>query len=177
MGGAYRQQVSGYPGSANFPVCAARRRLSLAGTAGLRGRSDRVEPSQEVSDAAGLPGPWRLALGAAPVERDASGQVTLVEFYADWCVSCKVIETEVFGDPRVQRSLAGVLLLRADVTANDARHRELMRTHQVIGPPTVMMFDTEGRERREARLVGEFTARQFLQRQTGQATLNVEETT
>ena len=118
-----------------------------------------------------------MALGAAPVERDASGQVTLVEFYADWCVSCKVIEKKVFGDPRVQRSLAGVLLLRADVTANDARHRELMRTHQVIGPPTVMMFDTEGRERRETRLVGEFTVRQFLQRQTGQATLNVEETT
>ena len=95
----------------------------------------------------------------------ASGQVTVVDFYADWCVSCKAIEKEVFGDPRVQRSLAGVLLLRADVTTNDARHRELMRTHQVIGPPTVMLFDTEGRERREARLVGEFTARQFLQRQ------------
>ena len=94
----------------------------------------------------------------------ASGQATLVDFYADWCVSCKAIEKEVFGDPRVQRSLAGVLLLRADVTANDARHRELMRTHQVIGPPTVMLFDTEGRERREARLVGEFTVDQFLQR-------------
>ena len=107
----------------------------------------------------------------------ASGQATLVEFYADWCVSCKVIETEVFGDPRVQRSLAGVLLLRADVTANDARHRELMRTHQVIGPPTVMMFDTEGRERRAARLVGEFTVDQFLQRQSGQATPGVAETT
>lgn len=100
----------------------------------------------------------------------AAGQPTLVDFYADWCVSCKAIEKEVFGDPRVQLSLAGVLLLRADVTANDARHRELMRTHQVIGPPTVMLFDTAGRERRDARLVGEFTARQFLQRQPAQAT-------
>ena len=95
----------------------------------------------------------------------ASGQPTLVDFYADWCVSCKVIEKEVFGDPRVQRSLVGVLLLRADVTANDMSHRELMRTHQVIGPPTVMMFDAAGRERRDARLVGEFTVDQFLQRQ------------
>ena len=116
-------------------------------------------------------------LQARLATKRASGQVTLVDFYADWCVSCKVIEKEVFGDPRVQRSLAGVLLLRADVTANDARHRELMRTHQVIGPPTVMMFDTEGRERREARLVGEFTVDQFLQRQSGQATPGVEETT
>ena len=93
-----------------------------------------------------------------------------MDFHADWCVSCKVIEKEVFGDPRVQGSLAGVLLLRADVTANDARHRELMRTHRVIGPPTVMLFDAAGRERREARLVGEFTVDQFLQRQPGQQT-------
>ena len=100
----------------------------------------------------------------------AAGQATLVDFYADWCVSCKAIEKEVFGDPRVQGSLAGVLLLRADVTANDARHRELMRTHQVIGPPTVMLFDAAGRERREARLVGEFTVDRFLQQQLGQQT-------
>jgi len=100
----------------------------------------------------------------------AAGQPTLVDFYADWCISCKAIEKEVFGDPRVQRSLAGVLLLRADVTANDARHRELMRAHQVIGPPTVMMFDAAGRERRDARLVGEFTVEQFLQRQPGPPT-------
>lgn len=106
-----------------------------------------------------------------------AGQVTLVDFYADWCVSCKAIEKEVFGDPRVQRSLAGVLLLRADVTANDARHRELMRTHQVIGPPTLMLFDTAGRERRDARLVGEFTARQFLQRKPAQATPGAKEPT
>ena len=64
----------------------------------------------------------------------------------------------------MQQALAGVVLLRADVTANDARQRELMRTHQVIGPPTVMLFDAAGRERREDRLVGEFTAEQFLQR-------------
>ena len=94
----------------------------------------------------------------------AAGQATLVDFYADWCVSCKAIEKEVFGDPRVQHGLVGVLLLRADVTANDARHRELMRTHQVIGPPTVMLFDAAGRERRDARLVGEFTVEQLLQR-------------
>lgn len=116
-------------------------------------------------------------LQARLVAARAAGQPTVVDFYADWCVSCKAIEKEVFGDPRVQRSLAGVLLLRADVTANDARHRELMRTHQVIGPPTVMMFDATGRERRDARLVGEFTVDQFLQRQIGQHTPGMEEPT
>lgn len=105
-------------------------------------------------------------LQARLVAARAVGQPVLVDFYADWCVSCKAIEKEVFGDARVQRSLAGVLLLRADVTAIDAPQRELMRTHQVIGPPTVMLFDASGRERRDARLVGEFTVEQFLQRQT-----------
>ncbi len=151
-------------------------------------------PAQVLGAAGGAVGPWRpLTFAAAsatapaqaatglrfePIASEpelqarlaaarAAGQATLAEFYADWCVSCKVIEKEVFGDPRVQRSLAGVLLLRADVTANDARHRELMRTHQVVGPPTVMMVDAAARERREARLVGEFTADQFLQRWAG----------
>ena len=114
-----------------------------------------------------LPVASEQELQARLATAQSAGQATLVDFYADWCVSCKVIEKEVFGDPRVQRSLAGVLLLRADVTANDARHQQLMRTHQVIGPPTVMLFDAAGRERREARLVGEFTVDQFLQRQPG----------
>ncbi|MDP2867558.1 MAG: protein-disulfide reductase DsbD [Methyloversatilis sp.] len=104
----------------------------------------------------------------------AVGQPAIVDFYADWCVSCKAIEKEVFGDSRVQRALAGVLMLRVDVTANDARHRALMHAHQVIGPPTVMLFDAAGRERRDARLVGEFTRDQFLQRQPEPAALAME---
>ena len=130
-------------------------------TAGLRFEAIASEPELQA----------RLAAA------QAAGQPTLVDFYADWCVSCKAIEKEVFGDPRVQRSLAGVLLLRADVTANDARQRELMRTHQVIGPPTVMLFDGAGRERRDARLVGEFTVEQFLQRQPPSRTPGMEEPT
>lgn len=104
-------------------------------------------------------------LDARLQDAQARGRDTVVDFYADWCVSCKAIEKDVFGDPRVQRALAGAVLLRADVTANDTRHRELMRAHQVIGPPTVMLFDAAGRERRESRLVGEFTADQVLRRQ------------
>lgn len=146
--------------------------------------------------ASGSTDPWRpLAFAAAPATASAQqptslqfepvaneqelqarldaararGQPALVDFYADWCVSCKVIEKEVFGNPSVQRALAGVVLLRADVTDNSARHRELMQAHQVIGPPTVMLFDAAGRERREARLVGEFTVDQLLQRQAAGA--------
>jgi thiol:disulfide interchange protein DsbD len=87
-----------------------------------------------------------------------------VDFSAEWCTSCKTIEREVFGDPQVRQALAGVVLLRADITASDAAQRALMRRHQVMGPPTVMLFDAQGRERREQRLVGEFSARELLAR-------------
>ena len=96
-----------------------------------------------------------------------AGRPVLVDFSADWCVSCKVIDTEVFGDARVQAALASVVRVRADVTASGANSQQLMRVHQVIGPPTVMLFDAQGRERREARLVGEFTVDDLLRRYAG----------
>ncbi|WP_353249904.1 protein-disulfide reductase DsbD [Salinisphaera sp. T31B1] len=90
------------------------------------------------------------------------GRWTLVDFYADWCVSCKVIEKEVFGDADVQRALADVELLRPDVTDNDTADRELMRRFGVVGPPTILLIGPDGRERRAARIVGELDAEAFL---------------
>lgn len=94
----------------------------------------------------------------------ASGQPALVDFSADWCTSCKTIDREVFGDPAVRRAMAGVMRLRADVTASDTAQQLFMREHGVMGPPTVMLFDAQGRERRTERLVGEFTAADLLER-------------
>lgn len=62
---------------------------------------------------------------------------------------------------------ASVVRVCADVTASGADAQQLMRVHQVIGPPTVMLFDAQGRERREARLVGEFTVEGLLRRYAG----------
>ena len=97
----------------------------------------------------------------------AAGRPALVDYYADWCTSCKSIEKEVFADPEVFQALSAVVLLRVDVTASNAAQRALMQGHEVMGPPTVMLFDRHGRERREARLVGAFTARDLLERQPG----------
>ncbi|MDN6180955.1 MAG: thioredoxin family protein, partial [Halomonas subglaciescola] len=94
----------------------------------------------------------------------ANGQWTLVDFYADWCVSCKVIEADVFGNSDVQRALDDVQLLRPDVTNNDADDRELMQAFNIIGPPTLLLIGPDGEERRAARIVGELGPDEFLQR-------------
>ncbi|MCL5060770.1 MAG: protein-disulfide reductase DsbD [Candidatus Thermoplasmatota archaeon] len=104
------------------------------------------------------------ALAARVAEAGRRGQWTLVDFYADWCVSCKAIEHEVFADPRVQQALADVQLLRPDVTANDADDQALMRAHQVLGPPTLLLIGPDGQERRVERIVGELGADAFLAR-------------
>ena len=89
-----------------------------------------------------------------------------MDFYADWCVSCKVIEREVFADPRVQLALADVQLLRPDVTANNADDQALMRAHQIMGPPTLLLIGPDGKERRVERIIGELSADEFLVRLT-----------
>ncbi|MGC3872279.1 protein-disulfide reductase DsbD [Halomonas sp. GXIMD04776] len=92
------------------------------------------------------------------------GQWTLVDFYADWCVSCKVIEDEVFGDSRVQQELASMQLLRPDVTRNDVADQALLKAYGILGPPTIMLIGPDGKERRDLRIVGEISAEKFLER-------------
>lgn len=110
---------------------------------------------------------FKPVANTAALERDIAaaksrGQWTLVDFYADWCVSCKVIDHTVFGDPQVQRALASVQLLRPDVTHDDKATRALMHRLGVIGPPTILFIGPDGRERRGSRIVGELNARAFL---------------
>ncbi|MGH8856430.1 MAG: protein-disulfide reductase DsbD [Polaromonas sp.] len=104
------------------------------------------------------------ALAVRIAEAGQRGQWTLVDFYADWCVSCKVIEREVFADPRVQQALANVQLLRPDITANDADDLALMRAHQALGAPTLLLIGPDGQERRAERIIGELSADEFLSR-------------
>lgn len=93
----------------------------------------------------------------------ARGQWVLVDYYADWCVSCKVMEKQVFGRADVLASLDGVHLLRLDVTADTPASRELLQRYQVPGPPSLIWVGPEGDERRARRITGEIDAAGFLQ--------------
>lgn len=92
----------------------------------------------------------------------AEGRPLMLDFYADWCVSCKVMEREVFRRPAVAARMAALRLVQADVTANDAEDRALLARFELLGPPTILFFGPDGRERRAARLVGETDADGFL---------------
>jgi thiol:disulfide interchange protein DsbD len=94
----------------------------------------------------------------------ARGEWTLIDFYADWCVSCHVIERNVFGDPAVASRLARMQVVRPDVTRNDAQDQALLKHWGVMGPPTLMLIGPDGQERRDLRVVGEIDARAFLAR-------------
>ncbi|MGB3431184.1 protein-disulfide reductase DsbD [Achromobacter sp.] len=92
----------------------------------------------------------------------AQGQWTLIDFYADWCISCHVIERNVFGDPAVAQRLARMQVLRPDVTRNDATDQALLKHWGVMGPPTLILVGPDGTERRDLRVVGEVSAADFL---------------
>ena len=105
--------------------------------------------------------------------RAANGQPVMLDFYADWCVSCRELERETFTDPAVQATLAGMTVLRADVTANDDDDQALLKHFGIIGPPALLFFGPEGTERREYRRVGFIDATQFNQHVQGLPRLQV----
>ena len=92
----------------------------------------------------------------------AAGRPVMLDFYADWCVSCKELERYTFSDPAVHRALGDAVLLQADVTADDARDRALLQGHFGLpGPPAIIFYGRDGRERRAYRVVGFLDAEEF----------------
>ena len=92
-----------------------------------------------------------------------AGKPVMLDFYADWCVSCKEMEKYTFTEPSVHAALADYVLLQADVTANDAADQALMQRFGIIGPPMSLFF-VDGAERRELRLTGFEKADAFVER-------------
>ena len=91
----------------------------------------------------------------------AKGRPVMLDLYADWCVACKEFEKYTFSNPQVQQALGNTVLLQADVTANNAQDVALLKHLQVLGLPTILFFDAEGKEHPQARVTGFMDAATF----------------
>ncbi len=143
----------------------------------LAGRSDPLQPLAGIQGLLGAGGADVAAAEHAGVQfkriksvadfqgqlaaAQAAGRPVMLDFYADWCVSCKEMEKYTFTDPAVQASLASAVLLQADVTANDATDQALLQHFGILGPPTIVFYGSQGDERTQFRVVGFKPAEEF----------------
>jgi thiol:disulfide interchange protein DsbD len=121
-------------------------RVTASGTAPYEAPFQRINSGSELDD--------RL--------QAAAGWTVMLDFYADWCVSCKEMERYTFSDERVQARFREMTLLQADVTANNAEHAALLRRFRLFGPPGIVFFDREGREIQGLRVIGFQPADRFV---------------
>ena len=108
--------------------------------------------------------PFERIKGLAALEAriaQVPGKVVMLDFYADWCISCKEMERFTFSDPAIQARLKKAVLLQADVTANDADDKALLQRFQLFGPPAILFYDRNGRELPDARVIGYQDAAEF----------------
>ena len=117
------------------------------------------------ASAAGDAGPhFDRVANVAELERrlQSAGRPVMLDFYADWCVSCKEMEAQTFVDPAVHARMNQAVLLRADVTANSPDDRALLKRFHLFGPPGIIFFDAGGRELESQRVVGFQDGARFL---------------
>ena len=120
------------------------------------------------SDEATVAFQFKAIKGVEGFERElaaakALNKPVMLDFYADWCVSCKEMELFTLSDPKVQKLLANFVLLQADVTPNDEQDKALYKRFGIFGPPAILFFDTNGQEQKSYRVVGFVTAEKFRQ--------------
>jgi len=110
--------------------------------------------------------PFRAIRSVSELDRQVAqasqqGRPVMVDFYADWCTSCKEMEDTTFLDPTVRQALSGMVLLRADVTADDTDDKALLKRFGIFGPPTIAFFGRDGQERPRYRVVGYMDGAEF----------------
>ncbi|WP_448722878.1 protein-disulfide reductase DsbD [Pseudomonas farris] len=138
------------------------------------GQTDPFNPIGQPRNVAGngqpqIVGNWQTITTPAELDRvlaeaKSSGTPLLLDWYADWCISCKVIEHEVLNDAKVIESLKGYRLIRFDITASNAEQRALLDRYKLFGPPALMFFGKDGVERADVRVIGEISAKNFAER-------------
>ena len=145
----------------------------VAWVGALQGQDDPLRPlGRMLSNAETTQvqaGQWQTI--STPAELDAAllaaqnnGKPLLLDWYADWCISCKVIEREVLSAPEVGRQLGDYQLVRFDITESNPAQRALLDRYQLFGPPAILLFDAKGDEWLDLRVVGEVDAATFAAR-------------
>ncbi|GLR13651.1 thiol:disulfide interchange protein DsbD [Chitinimonas prasina] len=135
----------------------------------LAGNRDPLQPLKGLGGAQAATEaklPFRYVNSSAELDAAiaaAAGKTVMLDFYADWCVSCREMERFTFSDAQVQQKLAGMVLLKADVTANTEDHKALLKRFGLFGPPGTIFFGAKGEEIGQ-RLIGFEAADAFLQR-------------
>jgi thiol:disulfide interchange protein DsbD len=145
-----------------------------AWTGALQGQDDPLRPlgrdtAPSLQASPQQAGSWQTISTPAQLEAALSaaqngGRPLLLDWYADWCISCKVIEREVLSAPQVGSQLGEYQLLRFDITESNAAQRALLDRFQLFGPPAILLFDAKGNEWRDLRVVGEIDASAFAAR-------------
>jgi len=97
-------------------------------------------------------------------EAKRTGKPLLLDFYADWCISCKEMEIKTFANPAVAKKMQEFILVQADVTSNTAEHQALLKRYGLFGPPGILMFNAAGEEQNNQRVVGFMPPDRFLLR-------------
>lgn len=136
----------------------------------LAGASDPIRPLQPfIVDQQADTEHFALVRTPAELQQEldaasGAGEWTLIDFYADWCVACKVMDRDVFSRSEVITRLQGVRLLKLDITKSDPTSRALLDRFEVLGPPTQVWISPAGTERRAARITGGVDVEAFLLR-------------
>lgn len=149
----------------------------VAWVGALQGHSDPLRPlgyaeaSVMATPSSAAQSTWQTVttpaeLDAALAAAQSAGQPLLLDWYADWCISCKVIEREVFSAPAVTAQLGNYRLIRFDITESNEAQRALLDRYQLFGPPAILFFDKKGDEWTDLRVVGEISAADFAERLT-----------
>jgi len=132
----------------------------------LAGSRDPLRPLAGLTASTGAtsPLPWTRVSSTAELDDKLRqpGRPVMLDFYADWCVSCKEMESFTFSDERVRAQLGTLLLLQADVTRGNEADRALLKRFSLFGPPGIIFFDAQGREIKGLRVIGYQNAERFL---------------
>jgi thiol:disulfide interchange protein DsbD len=103
-------------------------------------------------------------LEAVLIQAKQKRQPVLLDFYADWCVTCKEMELLTFSDEKVKTALSTYLLIQVDVTKNTVEHQRILKQYALFGPPAILFFDANGEEKLSRRVIGFMKAERFLER-------------